>query len=848
MVAIEEEAEAALRARQHDEAIALLQPLVTAQPARERPRSQLMLAFYREGRHADALTVYDDYRRWLDQELGLEPSPALKELQTAVLRREPSLQSAHELRKATGEPPLPHGNLPANPSELIGRDETLEEIADALTDARVVTLTGPGGVGKTSLALRAASEAVSLVLQPTERAAFPDGAWLVELAALDDDATVAAAVSTTLGVRQRSGLSTTERLVEFLRPMSLLLLLDNCEHVIDPVAALVDAIVRGCPHVRLLTTSREPLEVTAEHIIRVPPLGLPSLSANDEASVAQAPAVTLFVERARAGAGFALSERNAATVAEICRRLNGLPLAIELAATRVRSMRTDDLVQRLASRFRLLRGGRRVAAKRHRTLRAVVDWSYELMTVEEQQAFDRLSVFASDFGLAAAEAVAGDGRSDVTDLLAGLVDKSMISVVNVDGATRYTLLETLRAYGRERLSERGQTHTAQRLHTVHYVEFAERTAHALNGPEHERAAESLTNELDELRAAHAWGLGHDLELAVRLVAALVDYVEHRIPPEVFVWAERTIAMVTTTGSATPHLPAVYAVAASGARFRGELSKAVALAEDGLAACHGPNDPARRLLLHLLAEVALFQGRLEDGERIAAELEGLAAQVGDGLRRVSAALVRAFVCAFAGDQAAAVARADEMVTWADSTRNPAVIAWARYGAGEMRLENDPDRAAELLNDALTRARAADERYLAGVALVSAASLQARRGDPRRAAGLFREVIEHWHAAGNWTQQWTTMRNVVDVLLRLGKVEEAAILLGALQASHTAAPAFGPDAVRLQAARDLLTTRLTPGEFSTATAHGAALGDEGALRFACDTLQAAAPTDVPRRGRT
>jgi predicted ATPase/DNA-binding SARP family transcriptional activator len=429
LAAEEDRTEAALALGRHDAAIAVLDGFVAEHPLRERPRRQLMLALHRSGRTAEALRCYRDYRERLDEELGLEPSAALQRLELDILRQDETLQappiSARPAVRVAG------GNLPVAVTDLVGRGEELAAVTSALRRARVVTLTGVGGVGKTRLALAAATQA---------KEDYPDDVWLCELAAVGHPRAVAEAVTTILGVQQRQGLSVVARLVEFLGPKRLLLVLDNCEHVLDAAAGLVDALARGAPGVTVLATSREPLGVEGEHVRPVPPLAVPQPSDSFAPARAGAvPSVALFCERAEAAwPDFALTAENLGAVAEICRRLDGVPLALELAATRVRSMSLEDIAGRLEARFHFLRSGRRIAEERHRTLRAVVDWSYGLLEEPERRVFERLSVFAGDFDLRAAEQVcapAGD-RAQIADRVAALVDKSMVAVQREDGPTR----------------------------------------------------------------------------------------------------------------------------------------------------------------------------------------------------------------------------------------------------------------------------------------------------------------------------------------------------------------------------------------------------------------------------
>ncbi len=804
-----------------------LAALVTADPLRERPRAQLMRALHRLGRSADALQTFRDYRALLADELGLDPSQRLRDLEAVILRQDPEPDRASP---AAGTPAvetprpqlLPTGNLRLELTDLVGRAGDAATALAALDDARVVTLTGVGGVGKTRLALRVAAAA-----QPR----YPDGAWLCERAGVRDGTAVPDVVATTLGVQQRQGLTITDRLVEYLRPRRLLPLLDNCEHVLDAAAGLVDALVRGCPGLTVLATSREPLGTDGERVLPVPPLPVPpALMSGDVQAVAAVASVALFCRRAAsASPAFALTGDNVAAVAEICRRLDGLPLALELAATRVPSFSSREIADRLERRLQFLRSGRRIRQERHRTLSSVVDWSYRLLTPLEQAVFERCSVFMGAFTLAAAVSVTGGAEFEVAefevaDSVAGLVDKSMLDAHAGRAPTRFTMLETLRAYGRERLAERGEDVAACLAHARYHVELAEAAGIGLRGPEEATWADALAAVLDDLRSTHQWALAHQPALAMRLSAALFLYVETGAPSEVPAWAARAAGAAPQD----PLLPIVLA-AAAGARFSGDLADAAAFAQRALEAV-AEGDPVRRYPLCALADVALFEGRLVDAIALYTAEADLAEDAGDTYFAAYATAGSSLPCAYEGDTRAAVGLANRAKRLATATGNPTALAWADYALGEALLDQEPDRARQALDRAVAAARAARNRFVLGVALVSAGSLHTRHGDPQQAARLLGEAVDHWSQAGNWTQQWITLRHVIDLLIRLDGHEQAAVIYGALTSSGTATPAYGADAARLAAHAAVLRRELGADGFSAASSRGAELGDDGAVPFA------------------
>ena len=482
LTAIEDRLDAELRLGGGHDAVAELEGLVRQHPLRERPRGLLMLALYRAGRQADALRAYQDGRRLLGEELGLDPGPELRRLEAAVLAQDPSLDATDAAEPPAVAADRPAGAIPAALTPLVGRATELREVTELCAANRLVTLVGPGGVGKTRLALEVGA---------AETAALRHGGTLVELAPVGDPAGVRAAIASALEVPDPS------RLAEAIGDREMLLVLDNCEHVIATAAEVAEHLLQRCPALRLLATSREGLRVGGEVVWPVPPL--PS----DDA-------VQLFVDRARAaGATVDDTDDGRSAIEDICRRLDGLPLAIELAAARARAFPVQQISARLHDRFRLLTGGSRTALPRQQTLRAVVDWSYELLFDEEQLAFERLSVFPGGCDLATAEAVCADATldaSDLEDLIHALVEKSLVIAVPTGDTPRFTLLQTLAQYGRERLSERGDALRIRRAMAKHYAGLCSESAAAYTGDRQRAWLTAIDQEHDNLRAALDWAV------------------------------------------------------------------------------------------------------------------------------------------------------------------------------------------------------------------------------------------------------------------------------------------------------------------------------------------------------
>ncbi len=469
-----------------------------------------------------------------------------------------------------------HNNLPRQLTRFIGRHREIAEIRRLLTETRLLTLAASGGIGKTRLALQVTPDLLS---------EYNDGVWFVDLAPLADPSLVPQTVASALGLREERGRSITDTLVDFLERRKLLLVLDNCEHLIGACAQLAETLLHASPNLSVLATSREPLGIAGETVFRVPSLAVPDpqqLPAIE--GLNQCEGVQLFIDRARSvQPGFAVTSQNAHAVAQICIRLDGIPLAVELASSRLKVLSVEQIRARLEDRLGLLTGGSRTALPRHQTLRAAIDWSYNLLSEAEQMLFRRLSVFGGGWTLEAAETVcAGNGveQREVLDLLSGLVDKSMVLAEERDGQQRYQFLAMLQQYAQERLRQTGEAETTLRQHAEFFVALAEVANERLIGPNQRTALEQLDTEHDNMRAVLSWALANDAEIGLRLAGALERFWRFR---SYLVEAQRWLTENLLRGGSAHAASRANALKAAGfiARERGDYTLSRKLFEEAL---------------------------------------------------------------------------------------------------------------------------------------------------------------------------------------------------------------------------------------------------------------------------
>jgi predicted ATPase/DNA-binding CsgD family transcriptional regulator len=550
------------------------------------------------------------------------------------------------------------GNLPAPSNAFIGRRREIADIRRLLSSSRLVTLTGVGGVGKTRLALRVAADL---------QRAFPDGTWLADLAPLADPALLTQTVATALGIRDQSARWPVATVSEHVADKHLLLVLDNCEHLLDACAVLADALLQAAPELRILATSRQTLSLPSEQAVVVPPLAIPNPHARTSVGeLANCDAVSLFVTRA-AGVlpGFALTERNAPAVAALCARLDGLPLAIELAAVRLRALSPDQVLERLDERFGLLTGGSRAAMPRQQTLRALVDWSFELCSPAEQAVWAELSVFAGSFDLEAAETVCVDEawpRESLLDLVAGLVEKSVLLREDHASGVRYRLLDTLREYGRERLAERGDELTLRARHRDYYLQVAERACGSLFSADGPLWLARIRLEHPNVRAALGFSFSQpgEANTGLRLAAVLwFGWRELGLLSEGRRWLERLLAMDTA-----PTVARAHALWANGslAILQGDVAGATPmLAESAKLGRQLADESAQAYAAVFSAQAAMVEGDMATGVRLLEQALAAQRASGDSFGTAVALIRLALAASAIGDGERASGLAAEYVS-------------------------------------------------------------------------------------------------------------------------------------------------------------------------------------------
>ncbi|PXW99582.1 putative ATPase [Mycolicibacterium moriokaense] len=655
------------------------------------------------------------------------------------------------------------GNLRPATTSLIGRESEVDAITTAVRSHRLVTLTGVGGVGKTRLALEVAAQLAD---------EFPDGVWVFELAAVTDPASVPDAVAAVLGITQQPGKTVSESVAAALEGRSRLLVFDNCEHVLDPAADIIEAIFSHSQTVHVLATSREGLRVADEHLWAVPSLDL--------TDGIQSSAAALFIERAAAvrqevplgAAG------ESAAVVEICRQLDGIPLGIELAASRMQSMTATEVCDRLGDRFRLLVGSRR-GLERHQTLRHAVAWSYDLLDDGEKSVLNRCSVFAGGFDLAGAQAVTGsDDEIATLDLLDALVRKSLMVADHSSGRTRYSMLETIRQFAEEQLAATGQVGTARTTHAHHFATRETDVMSLWDGPRQREAYDWLTVELANLRTAFRWAADRgDLDDAATIAtyAAFLGYCVEKYEP--IAWAEEVIEPASAVDH--PRLAFLYVVA-SQCFTSGRVDAAVRYSDAVI-----PVVESGRSEVPFGIESLLYTAYINAGApELAAEWCRSRVQSGRDTHTVSRTCL-ILSLAVVQSYEKAIAATTGLIEAAEATGNPWVLSYALLAVGAALQDADPVDALQAGRRGLQVAEDSGNRGNGTFLAVLDARIEAEYGDSLRALHYIAVAIHNHHDSGNPAGMRAPMATLATILDRMGRYEPAATIAGCASTPFTVA---------------------------------------------------------------
>jgi predicted ATPase/DNA-binding SARP family transcriptional activator len=906
--AIEDRVEAELACGRHASLTAELEGLVATYPLHERFWGQRMRALYRSDRQADALRTYQELRAYLKEELGLEPSATLRELELAILRQDPGLDWRPPPR-AGGHPaagPLPPGpprpgtqaqdpgrplpaddvaaRLAAETSSFIGREAELAIIGEHLARSRLLTLTGPSGSGKTRLAIHAGAQA---------SARHRSGVWLVDLAPTGGPELVAPAVAAALSIREEPGRPLIDSIASRLRDSDALLIVDNCEHVVDAAAQIIATLLAACPSLRVLATSQTRLGVPGEATWPVPPLSIPTPAARDPDVVGEAESVWLLCDRAAlARPGFALTSENAGHVAEVCRRLDGIPLAIELAAARLNALTPAQMAARLDNRFQLLTGGSRADLPRHRTLRAAIDWSHDLLDKPEQVCFRRMAVFAGGCTLDAVEAVCADATlplERVFEAVTSLVDRSLLTTEERCGSIRYGMLESIHQYAREQLDQAAEDGQLSSRHLAWLLELAGRAD--LDGADQSAWLDLLEADHDNFRSGLEWALtARQTEPALALAGALAPFwVVRGHIGQGRRWLDAAIGAATaqdnpraraTALDGAAQLASVHAdydaqwayqheslriwqklgddarlahcLADLGAvaHIRGEFPTARSLLNEALeAARHAADRRQIATALSGLGRLALHQDDLPEAIAYFEESMALFRQIGD-LRRATVILGNLGVVARnQGEIDLARTRLEEHLANARKLGDRKLTGGALTNLGMVAIDvGDLDGSHLLHLEALRLAEQVGDRRLESVALTNLGLVAQARKDFSAARSFHRRSLQLAEALGERRSIAESLEELASVAAAGGDADLAASLFGASQALRASigAPIPAPDLARYNQAVEKARQALGDDAYEAAWERGGSASMQQAIAVAHGSPSPAPWPPKPVRG--
>ncbi len=736
-------------------------------------------------------------------------------------------------------------NLPPQLTSFIGRERELAEAKQKLFPSprgrgqgegpRLLTLIGPGGTGKTRLSLQLATGLLS---------SFKDGVWLIELAPLAESSLVLQAVATVFGMREQPGMPLQELVLNYLRNKHLLLLLDNCEHLIETCAQLADQFLHNSPNLKIIASSREALGINGETVYRVPSLTLPDHSKASRESLMGYESIQLFVDRASAAnPNFSLTEKNASSVAQICHRLDGIPLAIELAAARVTVFATEQIASRLDDRFRLLTGGSRTALPRQQTLRALIDWSYDILSTDEQALLRRLSVFTGGWSFEAAEAICAD--LDVLELLTQLINKSLV-VVEEGDETRYRLLETIRQYARDKLLESGEGEEVRNKHLDYFLTLAETAEPNLEGFEYLRWATKLNTEYDNIRAALEWGLAKDIEVALRLVGALPFFwMTNGYSSEGYRWAVE----VLEKAKSHPSQDSEIGDRISNARARallalsrmatnlGDNEVVCSTASESIALARKAGD--KQILSFALAHLAAGKanlGYVDEAYRLSKESLAIAREEGNTPALGYSLVMMGELTAIAlQDYESALTYGEEAIAVSEAGGNRWGSSMTIFGLGFFaRTIGDYDQARSRFRTCLPVFLEFGDKHRINMIQSELAHIEREQGQFKQAIPMYRETILEWQRLGHRAAIAHQLECFAFIAKAQEQPERAAKLFGAAEALREKINIAMTPQERIEYDRGIADLRANMDEkvFASHWAEGRSMRMDEAIEFALE----------------
>jgi len=748
-------AEATIACGEHDSVIAPVEKLVAASPHDERFTGILMRALYGSGRQADALGLYRRLRNTLAEELGVEPGPELRNIEEQILLHE-AAPDRNGLSRV----------FPAPTSELVGRSQEIEDLMERIEQVRLLTLTGPGGVGKTRLALEVGRQILAEGSCPV---------FFADLSAVPDESAVDAVLASSVGVQTQPDAGMLSSLIEYLAPRSAVLIVDNCEHVSNAAARAVASLVRGCPQLTVIATSRSPLFVDGEFEWHTPSLALPERPGTSREELLQWPAIELLL--LRAPSTFVLTDANAGDVVELCRSLDGLPLGLEIAASRLGSMTPGEIVTTLGKRVQISRTSA-TDDPRHATLKAIVGWSYELLAQQPRELLARLGVMSGRFLFEDILAVCSSevqSEDAVRRDLSTLIEQSLVMAETSGTRTRYRQLETIRRFAVDQLGD--DEPIVRDRHAYHFARLVEVEAARLLTAEEADAIERMSSAHDNLRGAFRWSMDNgDLESASRIVISLPDGGYWRSRNELVDWSRSVWMKMSPDDS---RWRAVSGTAARGAWMETHFEDAALFASEAADAggtvpsmCAYPED--------VLADIALYRGDAMTALLHYSGVVEAAREAGDLSREAWATYYVSVTNAVLGRPREAVVAAVQALAVARRTGTPTSLAFSLYANGLAVKHQKPEEAIAMFEEAVKVADSVRNEWVSGIAQMELASVNAAHGDTGTGFRHFARVVDHWYRAGDDTQLRHTWRYMTRALADVGIHEEAAILAGALVA--------------------------------------------------------------------